>query len=75
MTTDVIDLNAFQKFSPRLNGLVGEQLIQRFPAHDPEGCFAGELGDHRILQAPTEIHLTDHLLHRRLQGKGEPLLH
>ena len=59
--------DAFKAISSRLNGLIREQLIELFPANNPERCIARQLGDHWILQAPAEIHLTDHLFHRRFQ--------
>ena len=67
MATDVIHLNARKALSSSLNCLICEQSIQRFATHDPERCIAGQLGNHRILQAPTEIHAADHLFHRGLQ--------
>jgi hypothetical protein len=44
-------------------------------AHDPKGRIARQHGRDRILQAPGEAHLLDHLVHGRAQIEGKPALH
>ena len=58
-----------------IGGLAGQKVVEHPAAHDPKGGITGQLGHHRILQAPGEPHLTNHLVNGGLQVKRKPLLH
>ena len=74
MTLNPMDRDTSVVLCTSLNSVFGKKLIESFAAHDPERCISRQFGHHRILEAPTEIHLADHLLHRWFERKRKPLL-
>ena len=57
------------------HGLLHQELIELGAPHDPERRVARQHSGDRVLEAPAEAHLADHLIHGGAEIEGKPALH